>query len=125
MGPRLSSRGGAPYASVRRFVGKLRRAEPDEPCAVIETKPGEETQVDYGTGPTVRDRLVAAYVDRLLLTATGNGRVARRLTDVTSLERGPEVLLTPRVLLAAAAGPLRPRVEEAPLTAEEREAAGL
>ncbi|MDX3666523.1 pyridine nucleotide-disulfide oxidoreductase [Streptomyces europaeiscabiei] len=76
-------------------------------------------------GPTRRDRLVAAYVDRLLLTATGNGRIARRLTDVTSLERGPEVLLTPGVLLAAAAGPLRPRLEEAPLTPEERRAAGL
>ncbi|WP_371580558.1 FAD-dependent oxidoreductase [Streptomyces sp. NBC_01314] len=76
-------------------------------------------------GPTLRDRLVAAYVGRLLLTATGNGRVARRLTDVTSLERGPEVLLTPGVLLAAAAGPLRPRLEEAPLTAEERGVAGL
>lgn len=76
-------------------------------------------------GPTRRDRLVAAYVNRLLLTATGNGRIARRLTDVTSLERGPEVLLTPGVLLAAAAGPLRPRLEEAPLTPEERKAAGL
>ncbi|GHH83541.1 FAD-dependent oxidoreductase [Streptomyces capitiformicae] len=77
------------------------------------------------SGPTLRDRVVAAYVNRVLLTATGNGRIARRLTDVTSLERGPEVLLTPGVLLAAAFGPLKPPLEGAPLTAEERKAAGL
>ncbi|GHE92074.1 FAD-dependent oxidoreductase [Streptomyces griseoluteus] len=76
-------------------------------------------------GPTVRDRLVAAYVGRLLLTATGNGRVARRVTDVTSLETGAEALLAPRMLLAAAVGPLRPPLAGPPLTAEERKAAGL
>jgi flavin-dependent dehydrogenase len=76
-------------------------------------------------GPTLRDRLVAAYVDRLMLTATGNGRIARRVTDVTSLERRAETLLTPSMLLAAAVGPLRPRLTAPPLTAEERKAAGL
>ncbi|MGW7405584.1 NAD(P)/FAD-dependent oxidoreductase [Streptomyces sp. NPDC054833] len=76
-------------------------------------------------GPTLRDRLVAAYVDRLMLTATGNGRVARRVTDVTSLERGAEVLLAPDVLLAAAIGPLKPQLSGPPLTAEERKAGGL
>ncbi|GAA3797921.1 pyridine nucleotide-disulfide oxidoreductase [Streptomyces phyllanthi] len=76
-------------------------------------------------GPTLRERLVAAYVDRLLLTATGNGRVARRLTDVTSLERGAEVLFTPGVLLAAAVGPLRPPLAGPPLTSEEFKAVGL
>lgn len=76
-------------------------------------------------GPTVRDRLVAAYVGRLLLTATGNGRVARRVTDVTSLETGAPALLAPRMLLAAAVGPLRPPLSRPPLTAEERKAAGL
>ncbi|MFI9610656.1 NAD(P)/FAD-dependent oxidoreductase [Streptomyces sp. NPDC052023] len=76
-------------------------------------------------GPTVRDRLVASYVDRLMYTATGNGRIARRVTDVTSLERGSEVLLAPSVLLAAAVGPLRPALAGPPLTSEERKAAGL
>ncbi|MCF3131305.1 FAD-dependent oxidoreductase [Streptomyces olivochromogenes] len=76
-------------------------------------------------GPTLRDRIVAAYVDRLMRTATGNGRVARRVTDVTSLERGAEVLLTPDVLLAAAIGPLKPQLTGPPLTAEERKAGGL
>lgn len=77
------------------------------------------------SGPTVRDRLVSAYVSRLMSTATGNGRVARRVTDVTSLERRAEVLLTPAVLLAAAVGPLKPSLTEPPLTAEELKKAGL
>ncbi|MFE5889123.1 FAD-dependent oxidoreductase [Streptomyces sp. NPDC056462] len=76
-------------------------------------------------GPTLRDRLVAAYVGRLLHTATGNGRIARRVTDVTSLERGAEVLLAPSVLLAAVVGPLKPALTGPPLTTEERKAAGL
>ncbi|MFF4114373.1 NAD(P)/FAD-dependent oxidoreductase [Streptomyces sp. NPDC001714] len=76
-------------------------------------------------GPTARDRLVAAYVSRLMYTATGNGRIARRVTDVTSLERRAEVLLTPSVLLAALAGPLKPPLTGPPLTAEELKRAGL
>ncbi|MFI1719733.1 NAD(P)/FAD-dependent oxidoreductase [Streptomyces sp. NPDC020489] len=76
-------------------------------------------------GPTLRDRLVAGYVDRLMYTATGNGRIARRVTDVTSLERRAEVLLSPSVLLAAAVGPLKPPLNAPPLTAEELKKAGL
>ncbi|GGZ51745.1 NAD(P)/FAD-dependent oxidoreductase [Streptomyces bluensis] len=73
-------------------------------------------------GPTLRERLAASYVDRLVRTAMGNGRIARRLTDVTSLERGAEVLFAPSVLLAAVVGPLRPPLTGPPLTAEERKA---
>ncbi|WP_314221609.1 FAD-dependent oxidoreductase [Streptomyces zaehneri] len=76
-------------------------------------------------GPTRRDRLVAAYVDRLIFTATGNGRVARTVTDVMSLERRAEVLLAPRMLLSAALGPLKPPLSGPPLTPEERKAAEL
>ncbi|MFJ9564986.1 NAD(P)/FAD-dependent oxidoreductase [Streptomyces fuscichromogenes] len=76
-------------------------------------------------GPTARDRAVAAYVNRLMHTATGNGRIARRVTDVTSLERRAEVLLAPSVLLAALAGPSKPTLTEPPLTAEELKRAGL
>jgi hypothetical protein len=43
------------YQSVQRFVLKLRPGNSPEACAVIETAPGEECQVDYGTGPMVRD----------------------------------------------------------------------
>ncbi len=45
----------AGYQSVRRFVTQLRGKQSPEACAVIETAPGEELQVDYGTGPMVRD----------------------------------------------------------------------
>lgn len=76
-------------------------------------------------GPSVRDRLAAAYVSRLMHTATGNGRIARRVTDVTSLERRAEVLLTPSVLLGAVLGPLRPSLTGPPLTGEELKRAGL
>ncbi|ANP57057.1 pyridine nucleotide-disulfide oxidoreductase [Streptomyces griseochromogenes] len=76
------------------------------------------------SGPTLRDRVLSAYVGRLLYTATGNGRIARRVTDVTSLERGPEVLLAPSMLIAAAVGPLKPALSAPPLTVEERKAAG-
>ncbi|MGW3955649.1 FAD-dependent oxidoreductase [Streptomyces sp. NPDC004752] len=77
------------------------------------------------TGPTLRERITAAYVGRLMHTATGNGRIARRVTDVTSLERGAAVLLAPSVLLAAAVGPLKPALGGPPLTAEELKAVGL
>ncbi|MER7179294.1 FAD-dependent monooxygenase [Streptomyces hyaluromycini] len=76
-------------------------------------------------GPTTRDRVVAAYVNRLMYTATGNGHIARRVTDVTSLERRAEVLLTPSVLLAALAGPSKPTLTDPPLTPEELKRAGL
>src|SRR5262249_39056565 len=42
------------YKSVNRFVGKLGGNPSSEAWAVIETAPGEELQVDYGTGPMVR-----------------------------------------------------------------------
>jgi 2-polyprenyl-6-methoxyphenol hydroxylase-like FAD-dependent oxidoreductase len=77
------------------------------------------------SGPTLRDRILAAYVDRLLYTATGNGRIARRFTDVSSLQRGAHVLLSPDVLLAAVLGPLKPQLTEPPLSHEEWKAADL
>jgi hypothetical protein len=42
---------GEKYASVKRFVRKLRRSSTPEARVVIETAPGEEAQVDYGTRP--------------------------------------------------------------------------
>lgn len=75
-------------------------------------------------GPTLRDRIIAAYANRLLYTATGNGRIARRFTDVSSLERGAHILFAPSVLLAAVVGPLKPQLTEPPLTDEEWKSAG-
>src|ERR1700732_3571710 len=47
----------ARYASVRRFVVRLRGAAPAEARVIITTAPGEEGQVDYGgDGPVVRER---------------------------------------------------------------------
>ena len=43
------------YQSVQRFVRKLRGAVSPDARVIIETKLGEEAQVDYGTGPMVRD----------------------------------------------------------------------
>ena len=43
------------YNSVKRFVRQWRGSQTPEACAVIITAPGEEAQVDYGTGPMVRD----------------------------------------------------------------------
>ena len=40
------------YQSVKRFVHKLRPAELPQAHPVIVTAPGEEAQVDYGTGPS-------------------------------------------------------------------------
>lgn len=41
----------AGYQSARRFVRHVQANSAPEPRAVIETPPGEEVQVDYGSGP--------------------------------------------------------------------------
>jgi hypothetical protein len=43
------------YQSVKRFVRKMLGNPSKDACAVIQTAPGEEAQVDYGTGPMARD----------------------------------------------------------------------
>ncbi|MET7532023.1 FAD-dependent monooxygenase [Streptomyces goshikiensis] len=73
-------------------------------------------------GPTLTERIGAAYVRRLLLTSTGNGRVARAVTDVVTLERPAARLFTPPVLLAAVLGPRREQLTGPPLRPAEREA---
>ncbi|HKG61312.1 MAG TPA: IS21 family transposase, partial [Pyrinomonadaceae bacterium] len=49
------------YQSVKRFVIKLQPNVAQEARAVIITEPGEEAQVDYGTGPWVRDPQSGKY----------------------------------------------------------------
>jgi hypothetical protein len=49
------------YQTVKRFVRKLRGNQPPQPRAVIITAPGEESQVDYGPGPMVRDPQTGKY----------------------------------------------------------------
>ncbi|MBL1080900.1 FAD-dependent oxidoreductase [Streptomyces actinomycinicus] len=105
---------------VQKEVGRTVRAAWDLAVGADVFYPGATEK-----GPTLRDRVMAAYVGRLLYTATGNGRVARRVTDVTALERGAETLLSPSVALAAAVGPLKRPLAAPPLTARERRAAGV
>ena len=68
------------YASVKRFVRKLCGSSAPEARVVIETAPGEEAQVDYGTGPMVRDPQTRKYRrTRLFVMTLGHSRKAVRL----------------------------------------------
>jgi transposase len=49
------------YESVKRYARKLRGTQSPEARAIIQTAPGEESQVDYGTGPMVRDAQTGKY----------------------------------------------------------------
>jgi hypothetical protein len=63
------------YQTVKRFVRKLRGAESREARVIIETRPGEEAQVDYGTGPMVRDPDSGKYRrTRLFVLTLGSSR---------------------------------------------------
>jgi transposase len=68
------------YSSVKRFVRQLRAASTPEARAVIETAPGEEAQVDYGSGPMVRDPESGQYRrTRLFVLTLGYSRKSVRL----------------------------------------------
>ena len=68
------------YASVKRFVRKLRGGCSAQARAVIVTPPGEEGQVDYGTGPMVRDGHSGRYRrTRMFVLTLGHSRKAVRL----------------------------------------------
>jgi transposase len=78
----------AGYQSVQRFVGKLRRTAVPEARAVIETVPGEEAQVDYGSGPMVRDPHTGKYRrTRLFVLTLGYSRKCVRLLVFRSAAR--------------------------------------
>src|ERR1700681_2595668 len=79
-------RGG--YQTVKRFVRKHRGNQPPQPRAVIITAPGEESQVDYGTGPMVRDPQTGKYGrTRLFVLTLGCSRKAVRLLSFRSSSR--------------------------------------
>lgn len=76
------------YESVKRFVRKLRGPVPPEARAIIETRPGEECQVDYGTGPLVRDPDTGKYRrPRLFVLTLGCSRKCVRLLAFRSSAR--------------------------------------
>lgn len=67
------------YASVGRFVRRLRRTTAPEARVVITTAPGEEAQVDYGEGPMVRHPDTGKYRrTRLFVLTLGYSRKAVR-----------------------------------------------
>jgi len=68
------------YQSVKRFVQKLRGRSAPDAHPVIVTAPGEEAQVDYGTGPLVRDPETGRYRrTRLFVLTLGFSRKSVRL----------------------------------------------
>jgi hypothetical protein len=76
------------YQSVQRFVLKLRGAVSPEARVIIETELGEEAQVDYGTGPMVRDPDSGKYRrTRLFVLTLGWSRKCVRLLVFRSSAR--------------------------------------
>jgi len=78
----------ARYASVRRFVVKLRGQRTPDAHPVIVTAPGEEGQVDYGDGPMVRHTVTRKYRrTRLFVFTLGYSRKSVRLLTFESSAR--------------------------------------
>jgi hypothetical protein len=76
------------YQSVKRFVRTLRGAFSPAAKAIIETRLGEECQVDYGTGPMVRDPDSGKYRrTRLFVLTLGCSRKCVRLLVFRSSAR--------------------------------------
>jgi transposase len=76
------------YESVKRFVRRIRGARIPEACGIIQTAPGEEAQVDYGTGPMVRDPKTGRYRRmRLFVLTLGYSRKSVRLLTFGSSSR--------------------------------------
>ncbi|MEO0594452.1 MAG: IS21 family transposase, partial [Myxococcota bacterium] len=78
----------ARYASVSRYVRKLRESEKREAFVRFETDPGVEGQVDYGVGPLVRCPISGKYKrTRLFVFVLGHSRKAVRLLAWKSSSR--------------------------------------
>jgi transposase len=76
------------YQTVQRFVRKLQGSSRSEPVGIIVTGPGEECQVDYGTGPMVRDAQSGKYRrTRLFVMTLGYSRKSVRLLVFSSSSR--------------------------------------
>src|SRR6202789_429221 len=76
------------YQSVKRFVRKLRGSDSPEARVTIETRLCEECQVDYGTGPMVRDPDSGKYRrTRLFVLTLGSSRKCVRLLAFRSSAR--------------------------------------
>ncbi len=68
------------YQTVKRFLRKLRGPQGPEATGIILTAAGEEAQVDYGSGPMVRDPQNGKYRrTRLFVLTLGYSRKSVRL----------------------------------------------
>jgi transposase len=68
------------YQTVKRFVRKLHGSQSPPAVGIILTAAGEEAQVDYGTGPMVRDSQSGKYRrTRLFVLTLGYSRKSVRL----------------------------------------------
>jgi transposase len=68
------------YQTVKRFVRKLHGTALPEAVGIIQTVAGEEAQVDYGSGPMVRDPQSGKYRrTRLFVLTLGYSRKSVRL----------------------------------------------
>jgi transposase len=76
------------YQTVKRFVRKLRGSPVPQAAGIILTAAGEEAQVDYGTGPMVRDGQSGKYRrTRLFVMTLGYSRKSIRLLVFRSSSR--------------------------------------
>ena len=76
------------YQTVKRFVCKLRGTQRPEAAGIILTQPGEEAQVDYGSGPMVRHPQTGKYRrTRLFALTLGYSRKSVRLLTWRSSSR--------------------------------------
>src|SRR5438309_751532 len=76
------------YGSVKRWVRKQRGQQTPPAIPIIVTAPGEEAQVDYGTGPLVRDPQSGKYRrTRLFVMTLGFSRKCVRLLCFQSSTR--------------------------------------
>ena len=76
------------YQSVQRFVRKRRGTQTPEARVIIVTAAGQEAQVDYGTGPMVRDPESRKYRrTRLFVMMLGCSRKSVRLLTFRSSSR--------------------------------------
>jgi transposase len=78
----------ARYASVKRYVARLKASAPREAHPSIFTPPGQEVQVDYGEGPMVRYPETGKYRrTRLFVLTLGYSRKSVRLLSFKSSAR--------------------------------------
>jgi transposase len=79
---------GGGYQSVKRFAHKLRGSQSPKTSGIILTSPGEEAQVDYGSGPLVRAPETGKYRrTRLFVMTLGYSRKSIRLLTFRSSSR--------------------------------------